>query len=393
MASWSCLEVLACVATVSSLLTLVFARSVFTLLRRRLRAPAAWPGISVLKPLKGVDEGLLENLRSLGEQDYPTFEIIFGTADRHDPARAVVEKFIADYPHLNIKTMWGHSAFGLNPKVANLAHMVRFAAHDVYLISDANVRLQPHAMRTLASDLQPNIGLVCNILGGVGAKSLGALAECLHLNSFVATSMSGARVFGAHTVVVGKSMLLRRHVLDKVGGWQGVRDILAEDYVLGRRIEAAGLGVAVSPYIVHTIDAHRTVREFVARHVRWAQMRRHLSPMYWTECLLNPVPFWCMTAAGAMAQDNEMLLGCALLAIFVKGVSDIALFRFLTGERMPLKALLCVIPKDCLVSAIWLVGVFRRTVTWRGNRARIGAGSTLTVCPPLDARVHAPIVP
>ena len=55
-------------------------------------------GISILKPLAGVDEGLEENLRTFFEQDYPHFEILFAVRNPEDPAIAVVERLSARYP-------------------------------------------------------------------------------------------------------------------------------------------------------------------------------------------------------------------------------------------------------------------------------------------------------
>ena len=55
---------------------------------------SAKPGVSILRPLKGLDPNLYENLRSAFEQDYPDIEIIFSVADDKDPALRVVNELI-----------------------------------------------------------------------------------------------------------------------------------------------------------------------------------------------------------------------------------------------------------------------------------------------------------
>ena len=48
--------------------------------------------MTILKPVKGVDDGLEENLLSLADQVYPGFEILVGAADAGDPALAVARR-------------------------------------------------------------------------------------------------------------------------------------------------------------------------------------------------------------------------------------------------------------------------------------------------------------
>jgi hypothetical protein len=60
-----------------------------------------------------------------------------------------------------------------------------------------------------------------------------------------------------------------------------------------------------------------------------------------------------------------------------KCAADALLCRRLTGKLPALGHLLLIPGKDLLMAAIWVAGVFRRTVNWRGNRFFIERGSRL----------------
>src|SRR5215208_5741085 len=78
--------------------TLFGMAALFWVTRRRKDLPAFTPPLTIFKPLKGYDEGLEDNLRSFFRLDYPTFQLLFCVADDHDPAIAVVQRLMAEFP-------------------------------------------------------------------------------------------------------------------------------------------------------------------------------------------------------------------------------------------------------------------------------------------------------
>src|SRR5512139_1346693 len=111
---------------------------------------AVLPPLSVLKPLKGIDDNLFDNLSSFCTQDYPAYEIILSLQDRNDPAARIARAVKERHPHRSITILFERCNRGLNPKVNNLIPAYRASRYDTVLISDSNVQVGPDYLRNVA---------------------------------------------------------------------------------------------------------------------------------------------------------------------------------------------------------------------------------------------------
>jgi ceramide glucosyltransferase len=336
----------------------------------------AFPPVSILKPLRGVEPGLEENLSAFCRLSYPNYELVFCLEREDDPALAVVRGLKKDHPEVPIKLAVGGPPYGLNPKVSNLFRGLGKACHEIILISDSDVCPDSEYLHDTASFLaDPAVGLVTNIIRGKGGGALGAVLENLHLNFFVLGATCLLYHFLGCSCVTGKSMLFRKADLEKIGGLEGVKDCLAEDYILGMKFKDLGKKVVLCSHMVTSDNTQRSFSRFIRRAVRWSQMRRRLAGLgYFSEILADPVPFAVvlMVFSSFSSFSLAVLLGSGLLRMILEWV---------VGRRirsdMKWLAYTLVPFRNLLQALIWFVPFFKATTAWGGRRFRLKADTEL----------------
>ena len=337
------------------------------------------PPVSILKPLKGLDDNLFDNLASFCTLDYPAFEIIFALQDHNDPAFRIATMIQKKFAHLDITVHVERSEHGLNPKVNNLIPAYALAKYPVVLISDSNVMVEKDYLTDSVRHMaDPEVGLVSNMIRGTGGRSFGSILENLHLNSFIVGSVCMLdRILGM-PCVVGKSMLMRRAAFDAVGGLAAVKDVLAEDYIIGRRMHDAGNRVVLSTHLINNVNEFWSIRKFLNRHTRWGKLRWKIGGFrYVSELVGNPV--FVSSLPVLLWEPNQLTLLTAGFVGSVKILGDYLLARTIRSDMKPLRYLLVPF-KDFLIGCIWFIPLFSQTVMWRGNRYLIGRDSCLSPC-------------
>ncbi len=345
------------------------------------------PPVSILKPLKGLDDNLFDNLASFCLQDYPEHEILFCLQDFNDPAYKVAIKVQDKYPDRNISLVVEKCNVGLNPKVNNLIPAYRKARHPYVLISDSNVMVDRNYLKEIMLHTQdPLVGLVSNPIHGVGGRSLGALFENLHLNSFIMGSVSFLDRFLGMPCVIGKSMLMKKNDLEALGGLEAFKDILAEDFIIGREMQRAGKKVVLSNYLISNVNEYWNIKRFLNRHARWGKLRWQIGGIiYFSEILANPV--FVATLPVLFKGPSRAALSFAAIVGLIKVLGDSVMGRWITslsgeqGMQAPSPFTYFLSPlKDFIIGIVWFVPLVSSTIVWRGNRYIIGKDSRLSPC-------------
>lgn len=348
------------------------------------------PPLSLLKPIKGIEEELDLNLRSFFEQQYPgDLEIVFSSETVDDPGIVIARAVAREYPNVNARFVLCNVEFGLNPKVANLAAAYDAAHHELVLQSDANVRAKQGYLEAIVRELlAEKATLLSSIVIGSGERSIGAALENLQLTALIGPSVCTALHVAGVNCVIGKSMLMRRSDIDDIGGMESVRNILCEDFILGQRVQRSGRKVLLSTNILANVNRDIPVDRFFARHTRWLKMRAviHVGSFV-ADLFANPVAwtFFAMLASGLAPWTVALFLGiCAF-----KLAGDAFFIWRLRGTPMTLPHLLLGPLKDIAMALIWPYCAVSRSIEWRGRKLRFGHESRLRhdVDGPLVARL------
>lgn len=346
--------------------------------RSRKTRPTELPPVSVLKPVKGVEEGFTESLEVFFALDYPVYELIFSVAEAGDPAVPVIKRLQEKYPRCQSLLVIGSEEIGPNPKVNNLIRPYRLARYDMLLISDSNVRVGSDYLRRVVSHHKPGVGVVTAVVAGRDPQGLGGRLEATYLNSFYARWMQISRAAG-HSFVVGKQMLFRRSDMDRFGGLTNLGRYIAEDYMAGQAMRRLGLKVVIADEPIQQFIGKYRLEDFWKRHLRWGRIRKAQAPLAF---LIEPLFFSLLSGViGALA--FQTWLGVPWYA-FIGGHLLIWLFFDLKlmqqlESRLTFEMVASWLLRELLALPLWLHMAVGNSVDWRGKRLRIRTGGLVEV--------------
>jgi ceramide glucosyltransferase len=347
--------------------------------RRFAAASAAvaetFPGVTILKPLRGAEAGLYDNLASFCEQSYPgPVQILFGVHNPTDAAIAAVNRLIADLPGRDLELVRHSRAGGPNPKVANLVGMQARIRHDIVIIADSDIAVaQDYVSRTVAALNRPNVGLVTCLYRGSARAGLWARVASMAIDyHFLPDVLVGIRL-GLARPCFGSTIALRRETLVAIGGFEAFLGYLADDYAMGEAVRAAGMQVAIPSFIVVHSCSERSAGDLLRHELRWARTVRAISPLGYAGLVItHPLPFsllaaWLMGFGGWALSLVAASIACRLvLQVQVDHTLGVSLNRWWLGPV-----------RDLLSFVVYVAGFFVSVVTWRGDRYKLQADGTL----------------
>lgn len=335
------------------------------------------PAMTLIKPLKGADAGLYENLASFCRQAYPEYQLIFTVAADDDPAVAVVRRLLADFPGGDLTLVVDVTPHGTNGKVANLLNAWPHARHDIIVISDSDVRVAADYLRRLAPFFaDPRVGLVTSLYRCSTVATTAAAVEALGFSVDMTPNVLVAARLEGLSFALGASMACRREAVAAIGGLGVLADYLADDYQLGNRIASAGWRLALSPHFVETGGDRTSFRAMLSRQLRWGRTLRVSRPVGYGVAVLKE-PLLALILLLVVSGLSPVALGPLLLLAGVRSASALLFSRFFVKDGLLPRYLWLLPLRDAVTFTAWLLAFTGNRVAWRGDIFRLLPGGKM----------------
>jgi ceramide glucosyltransferase len=332
--------------------------------------------ISILKPLKGADEGLLENLESFFRLDYPVFELLFSVSEQDDPVIPLIRQLIKKYPEIPTRFYIGSFDVGSNPKVNNIFRSYKNAQYDTVLISDSNTRVRPDYLKKISLQFKDDVAMQSSVVYGAHPKGLGGQLEATFLNTYYARSILMVEALG-HPCLIGKCMLFRKSLLEKVGGLISLGEYIAEDYEAGHRLNLAGYKVQYTRDPIEQHIGNYSLKSFWSRHVRWGRIRKLQAPLpFCAEFFIGSIASGIIGAAAVSQRWGIAPLHFFAIHMLCWFFCD-SLIMHRMGQKFRASTALYWMVREIVHLPLWIHISLGNSIEWRGQTIRLHLGAVM----------------
>jgi cellulose synthase/poly-beta-1,6-N-acetylglucosamine synthase-like glycosyltransferase len=347
--------------------------------KRETRRPLAefCPFVSVIVPARGLEPGLPDNLRSLVEQDYPRYEVLFVFDRADDPAIEIAESLKKN---------------GFTRIV--VAGPARESGQKVHNLRVAVTEVDPEAEALVFADTdaRPGKNWLRRLVAPLADDTIGASTGYrwfLPVNGGIASRLRGvwnasvASALGSDTsknFCWGGSTAIRRATFERLGISEHWRGTVSDDFTISRVLREAKLPIHFTPNCLVPSIGDCDFKELLEFTTRQIKITRVYSAHLWLPLLLGSALFTLVFFGGILLLSLQILSGVlpllVLLLIFLLGATK-AFVRW-RAVRIPLAAYRSMMNRDLpahlflwpIASLLYLynaiVAGFSQRINWRG---------------------------
>jgi len=366
-------------------------------LHQRVADTSFAPAVTLLKSLKGADAATEDCLRSWFAQEYRgEVQILFGLVSAEDPVCVIVRKLQQEFPNRDVRLEIIPTLIGANAKVSKLAELEKLAKHEIFVVSDADVRVPADFLANAVAPLRETIvGLVNCFYKLANPSTLAMHWEAIAINADFWSQVLQSQTLKPLDFALGAVMLTRRELVAEIGGFRSLADCLADDYQLGHRIAKLGHRIVLSPIVVECWDPPMNWRAVWNHQLRWARTIRVGQPAPYFFSILSNAGLWAMlwliSAIGDAMKNMDIhmfpngfdahipisLAVPASLFPLARVMIACNLQKRLTRSS-DASAYFWLVPfKVLLQGAIWLCAFVGNRIEWRGQVYRLRRDGTL----------------
>ena len=333
--------------------------------------PKFQPFVSVIAPGRGLESGLIDNLRSLVSQDYPRYEVLFVFDDADDPAIRIV----AELKHtVATRIVISGPAIDCGQKVHNLRVAVNEVDQQtqVLVFVDTDARPAQDWLRKLVAPLaDETLGASTGYRWFVPER--GGIASRLRSvwNASVASALGSDT---AKNFCWGGSTAIRRTVFHDLNVAERWRGTVSDDFTITSVLKEAKLPIHFTPNCLVASVGDCDFRELLEFTTRQIKITRVYASHLWLPLLLGSALFAVAFFGGLilLILSKSLIVAAVVVLIFALGATK-SFIRFravsevVKTSRGDLLAHIFLWPVASLLYLYNAIAAgFSRRIKWRG---------------------------
>jgi len=351
-----------------------------------------YPSVSVIRPIKGLDRELDQNIRAGLDSGYPgDVQTIFVFDDEEEPALPLVHEAIAEHRAAgrpgSVEIMFcGQPVPNQTGKLNAMIVGMTKATGELIAFADSDMRSDREVLRIMVETLLTTEGAgsafpTVNV--SEPARTAGDVDVAIMLNSLY-TPMSALMMEkneGELPFILGQYMVFTRQTLDDVVGLSTMRGQFVDDLHIGVCLKEAGLRNMVAPRSIRIIEYGYGLRESFDIYCRWMTFSRSgmQAWSYKMPEVMRALIYFTGLVGGIAAAVTGLWLASALFSSAFLAINHSlhVINRKVGGAPIAWKYYLLPGAYFLIVPFIFARVYLQRRIEWRGRSYALGSDGRL----------------